>query len=97
MKMNLRVDPELMRVLEDYPDFDLNHDTLAAIREVGDKQALEMKAILPKMEEVVQKDRLVPGADGAPDIPVRVYQPKDQSENFPVFYGFMAADTYWEA
>ncbi|MBU4318270.1 MAG: alpha/beta hydrolase [Proteobacteria bacterium] len=85
MALNHLVDPELIRVLEAYPDTELNQDTLAATRRMRDKQALEMKAILPKMEEVTQKDYLVPGLAGGPDVSVRVYKPGGQTEKLPGF------------
>lgn len=67
------LDPELAAVVEWLPQIALD-DPVAARRAFD--EALEAIVVeLPGIETLALEDRTVPGRDGAPDVPVRVYRP----------------------
>lgn len=86
MKIDKRVDPELVPALEVYPDGVLNRETLAITREFLEKMTADVNATLPKVEGITQEDRLVPGPEGAPDVGIRIYKPAGRAKNRPGFF-----------
>lgn len=68
------VDPDLLPLLEAFPTVTITADNLAELR------ARELP--FPLMDDcgVVMEDRDVPGPDGAPPVPVRIYRPEQAPE-----------------
>lgn len=78
------VDPELAAALALFPQMDIWTDLPDSRRLIGQAR-LEMMDGLPPINSVVSKDYAVASeAESAvPDVPVRVYRPRDQSQNLP--------------
>lgn len=68
------IDPELEAVLDFMPVIDLD-DPVKARREF-EKLLVTMRTPLPEAELLDIEDRLIPGWEGDPEVPVRVYRPK---------------------
>ncbi len=90
--MNSRhlVDPELLPVLEQFPDSELSRESLPALRE-------QLRAMLPPAQtDAAIEVKTVAGPAGGPDIQLRVLRPKDAAAApLPVIYhihggGFVA-------
>ena len=81
-----RLDPEVAPPLKGLMDaigggFNL-HD-LAGTRAMVDGMVASVNAEAPPLEGVVTEDRRVPGLDGAPEVPVRIYRPTGRTEPLP--------------
>lgn len=81
--MNTRtlVDPELQSALDTLPNFDINGDTLSAVR-------LAMEEMLLPEEEYahpeISIERLtIPGPDGNSELGIILFKPKNQSKDMP--------------
>lgn len=83
MKIDPRVDPELLPTLEQFPPTELNLDNLAATREMQAEQTLLQNTQLPEIDGVIQEDRLVPGLVGNPEVRIRIYKPVGQTGDLP--------------
>jgi triacylglycerol lipase len=89
------VDPELHDFLDAWPTAVLTPEVLAEMR----GRDLPIPAIEnPAAEAVVLEHHRVPGPDGAPEIPLRVYRPPDQTGALPCLFhihggGYVAGDT----
>lgn len=85
MDITQRYDPELvtaLQILQGRPP--LNWDDLPASRQ-GAKQALaQLQASAPPSTQVTKEDQTVPGPQGAPDVPIRIYRPKNLGGPSPV-------------
>jgi len=84
MDLNKRIDPELAPSLDMMPDdgaFDFND--LPAARKMSDKMFAEIAAQIPPVDGVGTEDMSIPGPDGAPDVTLRVYTPKNMSGKMP--------------
>src|SRR3974390_2814229 len=68
------IDPELEAVLEFMPVIGLE-DPVAA-RQEFEKLLVAMRTPLSEADQLDIEDRLVPGWEGDPEVPVRVYRPK---------------------
>ena len=68
------IDPELAAFVDLIPAFDLN-DPVAA-RAAFEELIAGIRIELPEAEAVDVEDRRIPGWEGDPDVPVRVYRPK---------------------
>lgn len=68
------IDPELAAVLDLMPVIDL-HDPVAARRSF-EELLVAMRTPLPEAEQLHIEDLLIPGWEGDPEVPVRVYRPK---------------------
>jgi triacylglycerol lipase len=84
------VDPELLPVLEQFPDSELSRESLPALRE-------QLRAMLPPAQtDAAIEVKTVAGPAGGPDIQLRVLRPKDAAAApLPVIYhihggGFVA-------
>lgn len=73
------IDPELEAVLDFMPVIDLD-DPVKARREF-EKLLVTMRTPLPEAELLDIEDRLIPGWEGDPEVPVRVYRPKAVAAN----------------
>lgn len=73
-----RLDPELVPMIEATPAegfFDWRD--LAATRAAIDQMLAALAAGIPDSPRVAREDRAVPGLEGAPAVPVRLYRPRD--------------------
>jgi acetyl esterase/lipase len=78
------LDPELARALEAVPEAsDSDWDDLPAIRASMEEMRVQMRATLPDLAGVIKEDRTAPAAEGAPDVPVRIYRPADAETPLP--------------
>ena len=68
------IDPELAAFVDLIPAFDLN-DPVSA-RAAFEELIARIRMELPEAESLEIDDRLVPGWEGDPEVPVRVYRPK---------------------
>jgi acetyl esterase/lipase len=79
-----QLDPELRVVLEAFPTekaVDLND--IPAARAKMRKLFSTMQATVPPIEGVTSQDQSVPGPQGDPAVPVRIYQPHDRPSLLP--------------
>jgi acetyl esterase len=68
------IDPELAAMIELLPKMDLA-DPVAA-RRAFEEILVAIRFDIPGIETLAVEDRTVPGFEGDPDVPVRVYRPK---------------------
>src|ERR1700736_3287631 len=80
--MNTRhlIDPEVLPILELVPSVELNLETLAQLRQVA--PFADMALAPEQIPEVVH----VPGPDGAPDVPLRIFKPRAQRTSRPAIF-----------
>lgn len=86
MSMHDRLDPELAQPLQDFlaaTGGGIALDDIPAMRATLRQLNDIMKTLVPPVEGVVSEDRQVPGPEGAPDVPVRIYQPVERSPQLP--------------
>src|SRR5258708_38243445 len=82
-----QLDPELRVMVEKLPTdrpMDLNEIPTARVK--MKKMVPAMLAGLPAVEGATSQDPFVPGAQGDPDVRVRVYRPADQPSKLPALY-----------
>ncbi|MGO8825574.1 MAG: alpha/beta hydrolase [Acidimicrobiales bacterium] len=75
------IDPELAAVIDMLPSIDLS-DPVAA-REAFEQILVAIEVDIPGVETLRIDDRLVPGWEGDPDVPVRVYRPRSDAMPAP--------------
>jgi acetyl esterase/lipase len=102
MRYERDIDPELrpgLAIFEElgFADRELRGDAIPELRVRLRELMLSKIADVPPNDRVVREDRHVPGPDGAPDVPVRVYRPVDASPPLPCLYwihggGMIAGD-----
>ena len=68
------IDPELAAMVELLPKMDLV-DPVAA-RQAFEEILVAIRIDIPGIETLDIEDRMVPGCEGDPDVPVRVYRPE---------------------
>jgi acetyl esterase/lipase len=79
-----QLDPELRVVLEKLPtDRPMDLNQLPRARAGMKKMVTALLASLPPVEGVTGQDRHVPGAEGDPEVRVRVYRPDVQTSKLP--------------
>jgi acetyl esterase/lipase len=78
------VDPELLGALETLPALDLSLEVLPLIR-AGILQMSGQMAGSVTIPEIERSERFIPGPQGAPDIRVLVYSPKDGAAARPAY------------
>ncbi len=75
------IDPELAAFVDLLPAFDLSD--LGAARTAFEEMIAQVQMELPEAETLEIEDRLVPGWEGDPDVPVRVYRPRRATADGP--------------
>jgi acetyl esterase/lipase len=68
------IDPELAALVDVLPVIDLND--MQAARDAFQQLLAALSVDIPGIETIEMEDRLVPGYEGDPDVPVRIYRPK---------------------
>lgn len=76
------VDPEIMPLLEMIPPLDLNAETLAQTRAA----LAQMNVPIPDFPSVSVAERRVPGPQGAPDVRILTYFPKNATGPVPALF-----------
>jgi acetyl esterase/lipase len=71
------VDPDLASAIEQLPVFDFSPATLPQIRAEQKEIAARQAAELPPTADIDVSEHLVPGPDGAPDVRVLLYLPRN--------------------
>ncbi len=80
MTITERLDPELATMIEAAPAegiFDWND--LEGTRKFFLEVVAKIRGDTPDSENVLKEDLSVPGPEGDPEVPVRIYRPKEQS------------------
>ncbi len=77
------VDPEILPILDIFPTLELTAETLPQARTALDTMAAPP---MPEFPDVAASERFVPGPQGAPDVRVLVYLPKNVSTPVPALY-----------
>ena len=84
MDLMQRMDAELIATYQEIPPEGLfDWDDLPATRTMLAGLFEQMTAGIPDSENVVKEDRMVPGPEGAPEVPVRVYRPAQSTGTLP--------------
>lgn len=78
------VDPEIIAMLDVFPSFQFTAEDLPRIRAELATMATEVASGLPEFPEIEVTERRVPGPEGAPDVRVLVYRPKNAPRPLPV-------------
>ncbi|WP_299006799.1 alpha/beta hydrolase [uncultured Shewanella sp.] len=89
MKLQRIYDPEIEAIAKTLPCFDFSDPK--KVREMYSqmKQMLQDQGIeRPTDENIEEIERTIPGAKGAPDIPIRLYRPKAVQAPMPVLIHF---------
>jgi acetyl esterase/lipase len=84
MDLTQAYDAELVGGLQALPIEALKiWDDLPAARKFSEQTLATMMAALPDSPHVVKQDRVVPGPQGAPEVPIRVYRPVEGPSTSP--------------
>ncbi len=82
-----QLDPELRAMMEKLPtDRAMDLNEIQKARAGMKKMVTAMLGNLPPVEGVSGEDRNAPGAEGSPDVRVRVYRPHHQPSKLPALY-----------
>lgn len=77
------VDPELVAILDMFPPLALTTESLQQMRTFLKEMYTQAPADAPDFSAISVKERLIPGAPGAPDVRVLVYQPTNGATPLP--------------
>lgn len=89
MNINRAYDPVIEDLASQFPRFDVSdaagaRDTLNEFLENMHPQGVER----PTDDRIEEIERTIPGPDGAPDVPIRIYMPRDRTGPGPAFVNF---------
>ena len=89
MSSNRTYDPILEELASVFPRFDVSDaDGTRAVLEAWFEAAEADGFDRPTDDCIEEIERTIPGPDGAPDVPIRIYMPKDRSQAGPGFVNF---------
>ncbi len=77
------VDPEIMPILDMFPALNLTTETLPQARVSLKEMNAQTLSTLPEFPDIFVSERYIPGPQGAPDVRVLVYLPKNVSAPLP--------------
>lgn len=77
------IDPEIVPMLDLFPVINLTTESLPQTRSFFNEMNAQMLAGLPEVPDVTVNERHIPGPQGAPDVRVLVYHPKNVSTPVP--------------
>ncbi len=84
MDLTQRMDTELVAAYQEVPPEGLiNWDDLPQARVFLAQMFEELTADIPDSENVTKEDRTIPGLEGDPEVPVRVYRPVGSAGTLP--------------
>jgi acetyl esterase/lipase len=81
-----RIDPEIagpFKAQENVGGGPLDLHNIPAARAASERMMTAMRKRQPVITGVTSADKLAPGPNGAPDVPVRIYQPKNRTDMLP--------------
>lgn len=81
--MEGKVHPELQNMFSGLPKVVYTRENLAAQRKVMQEFAAGMAASLPFNDEVLISERYVPGAEGDPEVRIKIYEPRVKNQSLP--------------
>jgi acetyl esterase/lipase len=89
MNANRIYDPTVEELASTFPRFDVSdavgaRDTLNEFLEAMAAEGVER----PTDDRIEEIERTIPGPDGAPNVPIRIYMPKDRTGRGPGFVNF---------
>ncbi|MGB0388050.1 MAG: alpha/beta hydrolase [Ardenticatenaceae bacterium] len=89
MSFPRKYDPTIEAIASVFPLFDVSDavGTRAALDAML-QAAADMGVPRPSDPNIKEIERTIPGPDGAPDVPIRIYMPKDRDEAGPGFVNF---------
>ncbi len=89
MNVNRRYDPTVEELASIYPRLDVSDPAGArnAVKEFFDAMAAN-GVERPTDDRIEEIERTIPGPDGAPDVKIRIYMPKDRKGPGPGFVNF---------
>ncbi|GJL59939.1 MAG: esterase [Nitrospirales bacterium] len=86
--MNRVYDPTIEKVAQAFPRVDVT-DILGARKVVAEFcEALQKSTGRPRHDQIEEVERTIPGPEGAPPLPIRLYVSKDRTEAGPAFVNF---------
>jgi len=90
MRSNRIYDPIVEELASKIPIFDFSdaEGTRAVLKAWLEDAAAEGLEIHPEDDNIEEIERTIPGPVGAPDVPVRIYRPKDRSEAGPGYVNY---------
>ena len=77
------VDPEIVPMLDLFPSINLTTETLPQTRAFLNEMNAQLSAGVPDFPDIAVSERHIPGPQGAPDVRVLVYLPKNVSTSVP--------------
>jgi len=77
------VDPEIIALLDMLPALELTPETLPQVRATFKEMSAQEMATLPEFPNISVSERYIPGPQGAPEVRVLVYLPKNVSAPTP--------------
>ena len=77
------VDPEILPMLDMFPGLDLTRESLPQMRALLKEMNAQMLAEVPEFPDIAVSEQHIPGPEGAPDVRVLVYLPKNVSSPVP--------------
>ena len=77
------VDPELIPMLDLFPALNLSREELPQIRAMLKEMNAQLLATAPEFPDIAVNERHIPGPQGAPDVRVLVYLPRNASTAIP--------------
>lgn len=81
--MEERVHPELRQLFSVLPKTQTNRENLREVRQQMNQMVISMNAAKPVNDAVMTSERFIPGAEGDPDVRVKIYEPKIKNEILP--------------
>ena len=80
MDITRRLDAELAAVVQAAPAEGLfDWADLDGTRAAFEQRTAQLRGNVPDSDNVVKEDHRIPGPEGGPDVPIRIYRPKEQS------------------
>lgn len=82
-------DPTVLAAALDFPRLDITDavGARAVVDEMGE-QAAAQGLVRPTDANIEEIERSIPGPEGAPDVPIRIYMPRDREGSGPGFVNF---------
>ena len=83
--MNTRhlVDPDIAPFLDQFPTLQFTPEILPQVRALSSQMFEQLGGLLPEFPDIEVSERRVPGPEGAPDVRVLVYLPKNKPTPLP--------------
>ncbi|MQY13986.1 Carboxylesterase NlhH [Streptomyces sp. RB5] len=86
MALHPHLDPELRAGVEQLPILDFDITAVSYEDLPGQREQMHATIAPPPETEVVIENRLVPGAEGQPDVRLRIYRPAEPGQGRPALY-----------